>query len=153
MEEQWFDQMLQRQGKDAYHFVICLREDGRPIGTLGLFDIDEVNGHAGIGITIGEKQLWGRGYGTDAMNALVDFGFGMLRFERMWLDVYDFNARARRSYEKAGFVVEGTKRHEVYKRGRYYDAVLMSILRDEWLSISRRRSWDYDEDLPDPDMS
>ncbi len=148
LEEQWFEQMLQRQGKEGYHFVICLIGDGRPIGNLGLFEIDQINGHAGIGILIGEKELWGRGYGTDAMNALVDFGFGMLRLERLWLDVYDFNVRARRSYEKAGFVVEGTKRHEVYKRGRYHDAILMSMLRDEWLELPRRRAWDYDEDQP-----
>jgi len=149
-EEQWFDQMLQRDGKEAYHFVICLIEDGRAIGNLGLFEIDHVNGHAGIGITIGEKELWGRGYGTDAMNALVDFGFGMLRLERLWLDVYDFNVRARRSYEKAGFVVEGTRRHEVFKRGRYYDTILMSILRDEWQALPRHRAWDWEagEDGP-----
>jgi RimJ/RimL family protein N-acetyltransferase len=51
----------------------------------------------------------GQGLGTDAMFALLDFGFGQLRLERMWLEVYDFNRRARRSYEKCGFVLEGTE--------------------------------------------
>jgi RimJ/RimL family protein N-acetyltransferase len=150
MEDQWFDQMLQAQGKDRYHFVICLLDDGAAIGTLGLFDVDEVNGSAGIGITIGEKQLWGRGYGTDAMNALLDFGFGQLRLERMWLEVYDFNERARRSYDKSGFVLEGVKRHAMFKRGRYHDVQLMSLLRDEWMAQHRRRTWDYEEDAPSP---
>ena len=152
-EEQWFEQMLKSEGKDAYHFVISLIEDGRAIGNLGLFEIDLVNGHAGIGITIGEKELWGQGYGTDAMNVLVDFGFGMLRLERLWLDVYDFNLRARRSYEKAGFVVEGTRRHEVVKRGRYHDAILMSILRDEWQALPRRSAWDFDKAEDGPPAS
>src|SRR5687767_6325338 len=51
MEEQWFEEMLKSHGKDRWHFTICLLDDGRPIGTLGLFDVDLVNGSAGIGIT------------------------------------------------------------------------------------------------------
>jgi diamine N-acetyltransferase len=144
MEEQWFDSMVQRQGKDAYHFVICLLADDRPIGTSGLFAIDNVNGHAGIGIAIGEKSLWSQGLGTDAMSALLDFGFGQLRLERMWLEVYDFNGRAQRSYEKSGFVLEGVERHAAFRQGRYIDVHLMSILRDEWAAQQRKRSWDYD---------
>lgn len=116
-EDQWFTQMLAQQGKDAYHFVMCRLEDDRPIGTIGLFSVDEVNGNAGLGISIGDKSLWGQGYGTDALFALLDFGFGQLRLERMWLEVYDYNERARRSYEKCGFVLEGTERHAIFKRG------------------------------------
>jgi RimJ/RimL family protein N-acetyltransferase len=148
MEEEWFERTIASQGKDAYHFVICLLEDGTPIGTIGLFAIDLLNGKAGVGISIGEKALWGRGYGTDALNALVDFGFGELRLERMWLEVYDFNARARRSYEKCGFVLEGTERHASFRRGRHVDIHLMSILREEWLRLNRRRSWDWSSDGP-----
>ncbi len=152
MEERWFEQMLQDHGKSRYHFVICRLEDRAPIGSLGLFDLDLVNGSAGIGISIGEKSLWGRGYGTDAMNALLDFGFGQLRLERLWLEVYEFNARARRSYEKSGFVLEGTQRRAMYKQGRFHDVHLMSILRDEWEAQERSRSWDYSatEQRPTP---
>ncbi len=143
-EEQWFTQMLKQEGKDAYHFVMCRIEDDKPIGTIGLFHVDTVNGSAGIGIGIGEKALWGQGYGTDAMNALLDFGFGQLRLERMWLEVVDFNARARRSYEKCGFVLEGTERRAMFKRGQFHDVHLMSILRDEWAAQDRKRMWDYE---------
>lgn len=143
-EDQWFTQMLAQEGKDAYHFVMCRLEDDRPIGTIGLFRVDEVNGNAGIGIGIGEKSLWGQGYGTDAMFALLDFGFGQLRLERMWLEVYDYNARARRSYEKCGFVLEGTERHAIFKRGEFHDVHLMSILRDEWAAQDRKKMWEYD---------
>lgn len=144
MEENWFERMLAGQGKDGYLFVICSLESGEPIGNTALFDLDFSNGAAGMGITIGEKALWGRGYGTDALNALLDFGFGELRLERIWLDVYDFNVRARRSYEKSGFVLEGTKRHGFFRRGRHVDVLLMSILRDEWARLERKRSWDYE---------
>ena len=134
--------MVESQGNDDYHFTICLLDDDRPIGTCGLFQVDKVNGNAGIGISIGEKSLWGQGLGTDAMIALLDFGFGMLRLERMWLEVYDFNERARRSYEKCGFVLEGTERRAIFKHGRFIDVHLMSILRDEWESHEHRRVWE-----------
>jgi len=143
MEEDWFERAVAQQGKDGYHFVICRLDDDRPIGTIGLFALDLVNGKAGLGITIGEKQLWGQGYGSDALNALVDFGFGQLRLERIWLEVYDFNVRARRSYEKNGFRLEGTERHAAYRDGKFLDTHLMSILRDEWQALERKRSWDY----------
>lgn len=143
MEERWFNSLLETQGKERFLFVICRLGDGLPIGNCGLFSIDYVNGNAGIGITIGEKALWGQGYGTDAMDALLDFGFGQLRMERLWLEVYDFNSRARRSYDKSGFVLEGTERHAIYKQGRFHDVQLMSILRDEWLALERSKSWDY----------
>jgi diamine N-acetyltransferase len=146
MEQQWFTQMVERQGKDSYHFVMCRLDDEQPFGTISLFNIDLVNGSAGIGIAIGEKNLWGQGLGTDAMNALLDFGFGHLRLERLWLHVYDYNVRGRRSYEKSGFILEGTERHAVYVRGRHHDVNVMSVLRDEWSAMARKKMWDYESD-------
>ncbi len=134
-EEKWFEGMLERQGKGSYHFVICLLKDDLPIGTIGLHDIDHVNGNAAAGIMVGRPELWGQGLGTDAMNALLDFGFGELRLERIWLEVYDFNKRGRRSYEKCGFVHEGTLRRALYRSGQYHDVHVMAILRDEWAAL------------------
>lgn len=131
-EERWFDGMLERQGKDAWFFLICRLGDDQPIGTIGLFDVDLTNGSAGLGISIGDPSDTGQGLGTDALESLVDFGFGRLRLERMWLHVYDFNERAIRSYEKAGFAREGVARHGAYRDGRFVDVVAMAILRDEW---------------------
>ena len=143
MEEQWFTRAVENQGKDHFHFVMCLLETSEPIGTISLFEVDLTNGSAGVGIAIGEKPLWGQGLGTDAMNALLDFGFGQLRLERIWLEVYDYNERARRSYEKSGYVVEGTMRHSNFRAGKFHDVLLMAILRDEWAAFERKRSWDY----------
>jgi RimJ/RimL family protein N-acetyltransferase len=142
MEEKWFDQQVERQGKDHYMFVICLL-DGRPIGSTDLREISIEDGRAAFGIAVGEKELWGRGYGTEALLAICDFGFGQLRLERIELDVYEANARARRSYEKAGFQVEGTLRHGHYADGAFTDVVRMSLLRDEWLTQERPRSWEF----------
>jgi RimJ/RimL family protein N-acetyltransferase len=142
-EEQWFKRLTENYGKDHYHFVMCRLEDSLPFGTISLMRVDRENGSAGVGIAIGEKPLWGRGLGTDAMNALLDFGFGELRLERIWLDVFHFNARAKRSYEKSGFVVEGVQRRAHYSEGKYQDVLLMSILRDEWFALNRKRTWEY----------
>lgn len=137
MEEKWFEGMVERQGRSDYHFVICLLDGNRPIGTAGLHGLDLENGHAEFGISIGEKSEWNRGYGTDALHAICDFGFGQLRLERIDLHVYPENARAIRSYEKAGFRHEGRLRHARFAEGRHSDVLLMALLRDEWLAMDR----------------
>ena len=144
-ENAWFDRMLGAQGSTDFHFVICLLADDRAIGTTGLHDVDHVNGSAEFGIAIGETDEWGKGYGTDALRAICEFGFGTLRLERISLRVYEGNARGRRSYEKAGFRLEATLRHAHFARGRHEDVHVMSILRDEWGSPARRRSTDGGE--------
>jgi RimJ/RimL family protein N-acetyltransferase len=143
MEEKWFEQVVEKQGTDRYHFAICLLPDGRPIGATDLREINLEDGHAAFGIVIGEKDLWGQGYGTEALLAICDFGFGQLRLERIELDVYTGNDRARRSYEKAGFKVEGTLRHGHFADGEFVDVTRMSLLRDEWKAQERPKSWEF----------
>lgn len=142
LEERWFDRMLEAEGREGYHFVMCRREDDLPFGTIGFFAIDRDNGSAELGISIGEKALWNQGLGTDAMEVLLDYGFGELRLERIALDVYDYNQRARHVYEKVGFTLEGTRRRATYRHGAYHDVHSMAILRDEWLALDRPRSWE-----------
>ncbi len=141
MEEKWFEGMVERQGRTDYHFVICLIAGDRPIGTAGLHGLNLEDGHAEFGISIGEKTEWNRGYGTDVLNAICDFGFGHLRLERIDLHVHETNARAIRSYEKAGFRHEGRLRHAWFAEGRHSDLLRMALLRDEWLALDRPTSW------------
>jgi RimJ/RimL family protein N-acetyltransferase len=133
LEEGWFERLLEVHGRETWHFVICLADSGRPIGSVGLHDVDIVNGSASLGIMIGDPADTGRGHGSDALRALVEFGFGELRLERIWLDVYAYNDQARRVYERIGFVHEGTLRRALYRKGRFHDIERMSILRDEWV--------------------
>ena len=91
-----------------------------------------MDGGAGLGLSIGAPADRGHGHGTDMLRALLWFGFGYLRLERIWLDVYDFNPDARRLYERVGFVHEGILRHAAFREGRYVDFHRMSILADEW---------------------
>jgi RimJ/RimL family protein N-acetyltransferase len=132
--------IAEKQGEGQYAYVICLLADARPIGEALLFELDRLNGSAELGIFIGDKDAWGKGYGTDAVRALVAFGFEALRLERVWLEVWTENERARRAYEKAGFIHEGTLRHDRYEGGRFTDGHVMSIVRDEWLAHERQRA-------------
>ena len=129
------DRLATDQGKDYYTFMICLLDDNRPIGEVGLSELDLRNGSASLGIFIGEVDEWGKGYGTDAVKAILGFGFDELRLERIWLEVWTENHRARRAYEKAGFVFEATLRNDRYEGGRLTSGHVMSILRDEWLNL------------------
>jgi RimJ/RimL family protein N-acetyltransferase len=99
---------------------------------MDLHEIDQVNGSAGLGIMIGDPADTNQGYGSDALRALIAFGFGELRLERIWLDVYDFNVRARHVYERVGFIEEGVLRHALYRAGEFHDDHRMAILREEW---------------------
>ena len=129
----------------GYGYSICLLGSDQSIGTVFLRNVDKANGSGIVGIFIGDRRYLGKGYGTDALNALVDFGFGELRLERIELEVFDFNQRAIRSYEKAGFQTDAVLRRSRFHRGAHHDVHVMSILRDDWLALSRPRSWELAE--------
>ncbi|HID86791.1 MAG TPA: N-acetyltransferase [Anaerolineae bacterium] len=128
-EERWFERQL--EDESGRIFAIETRE-GVHIGNIGLHEIDWKNGHAELGIFIGEKEYWGQGYGTDAILTLLDFAFNEMNLHRVYLRVLAFNHRAIRCYEKCGFALEGTEREAVFRDGRYHDQLLMGILREEF---------------------
>jgi len=140
--EAFAQQLLSQQGTSVWTFTICLLTDNRRIGNVNLRNVDRENGSAELAIVISDKTLQGQGYGTDALNCLVDFGFGELRLERIYLHVFDFNLRAKRSYEKAGFQTDAILRRSRFHHGEHHDVHLMSILRGDWLALDRRRAWD-----------
>ena len=102
------------------------------IGSCGFQRIDWRNRSGECGIAIGDKSQWGKGYGSDAIRTLANFGFGELNLHRIMLRVYEDNARAIRAYEKAGFKTEGRLRESNFHAGRYRDTLIMAILRSEW---------------------
>ncbi len=135
-EEQWFDR-ASRQEPEAKPLAIDLRQNGgwRLIGDIGFFNIEWVNRSAEFGIFIGDKSVWNKGLGTESVQLLLEHGFETLNLHRIYLRVYSTNARARRSYEKVGFVLEGTLREAVYRQGKYADVLVMSVLRSEWSAV------------------
>jgi RimJ/RimL family protein N-acetyltransferase len=133
-EEEWFENMLKRPAHE-HPLVIEIRQQDtwRPIGNCGYHQIDWRCRAAEVGIVIGEKRLWNQGFGTEAMSLLVCHGFETLNLNRVQLHVYENNPSAIRSYEKAGFVLEGRQRQAMYKNGKYFDILLMGILREDWM--------------------
>ena len=132
-EEKWFDNVMQRSQEEKPLVVDMKDGDGwRMIGNSGFFDFDWVARSGEVGIMIGDKTVWGQGYGTEVMTLLLRHGFETLNLNRVCLRVYDDNKRAIRTYEKAGFVHEGRMRQAVFKRGAYHDVLFMSVLREEW---------------------
>jgi diamine N-acetyltransferase len=133
VEEHWFENMLALPQYEHPLTIEVQQEDQwRAIGNCGYHNIDWRCNSAEVGIFIGDKSCWNKGYGTNAMRLLLHFGFKTLNLNRIALDVYETNPRAVRSYEKAGFVHEGRKRQGMYKDGRYIDILQMSVLRHEW---------------------
>jgi diamine N-acetyltransferase len=132
-EEDWYENMLKRPPAE-HPLGIEVFDDGQwvHIGNCGYHEIDWRVRAAELGIMIGEKRYWNRGFGTAVMCLLVDHGFKTLNMNRVMLQVYDTNPRAVRCYEKVGFIHEGRKRQGMYKDGRYCDILIMSILRSEW---------------------
>jgi RimJ/RimL family protein N-acetyltransferase len=132
-----------QQGKPDYQFVICLLENDKAIGNCMLQGHDIRRRNAELGVVIGEAEYRGKGYGTDACNALLDFAFGELGLERVALGTLAGNQSGQHAYENAGFQVEGLARHATFNRGKFHDVVLMGTVRADWDKLKRKRSWDY----------
>ena len=132
-EEEFVKSSWERRKKGTdFIFGICEKENGQLIGTIGLHKVDWKNRNAELGIAIWKKEYWGRGYGTDAIIALLKYAFHELNLHRVYLRVYNFNKRAIRCYEKAGFKKEGVMREAFWRNGEWHDTILMSILQSEF---------------------
>ncbi|HLF27178.1 MAG TPA: GNAT family protein [Anaerolineae bacterium] len=127
---------LAKTSPDENYFAIHTLGDDRLIGDVGLWIPSWIHADAWVGIAIGERDYWGRGYGTDAMRVILRYAFTELNLHRVSLSVLASNARALRSYAKAGFTLEGRARHISRWDGEWYDDVYMGILRNEWRAIT-----------------
>jgi RimJ/RimL family protein N-acetyltransferase len=124
-------------GSDFFAMAIHVRETDRLIGTCAFSQLDADNGSTLFHITIGEHDAWGKGYGTEATELMVAHAFTRLAVHRIALTVFEFNARAIRAYEKCGFVIEGKARQAIFRHGRFWDEIHMSILLEEWQARDR----------------
>jgi len=139
-EEHWFESMIARPAAQHVYVVEAKlapapgsdEAQWLPIGNTSFMDILEIDRCAEIGIMLGEKTWWNKGYGTETMRAMLRHGFETLNLHRIWLQVYANNKRGVKAYEKAGFRHEGMYREGHYQAGIYHDVLLMSVLRQEW---------------------
>jgi RimJ/RimL family protein N-acetyltransferase len=121
-------------GHSGGNFAIETK-DGTHIGSIGFHYVNPENRKATLGVVIGDKRYWSKGYGTDAMLTLLAFGFEEMNLHRIDLSVDEDNERAIACYRKCGFVEEGRLRQERYSRGGYRDQLWMGLLRDEFRQL------------------
>lgn len=138
--KKWIEKDLEGDQPSGFFFPIRTLEEDQLIGFVELGEINWTNGDSWVGIGLGERNYWGNGYGTDAMRVILRYAFQELNLHRVSLGVFEYNERARRSYEKAGFSIEGRVRGEVLRQGRRWDTFIMGILREEWLDLERKRA-------------
>ncbi len=121
-----------RTSADENIAPFAIEADGKYIGYCSLMNLKSRHRDFELGIMIGDRDYWGRGYGRETVQLLLDYGFRYLGGRRIALTTHQKNERAIRCYLACGFVEEGRPRKAVWIEGEYVDLVEMSILRDEW---------------------
>src|SRR4030095_10366569 len=132
-ELKWMEKEAEEISPAGYYFSIRTLAEDKLIGEIGLDVINWSGRDAFVGLGIGETEYWSKGYGTDVMKVLLRFAFTEINLRRVTLTVFEYNPRAIRSYEKAGFRHEGRKRLALNRAGRRWDELYMGILREEWI--------------------
>jgi RimJ/RimL family protein N-acetyltransferase len=125
--------------KQDHVFSIINLKTEKPIGRCMLFAMDQVDRRAMFGIAIGDKAYWNKGYGLEATQLILDYGFNLLNLNNIMLGVYSFNKRAITCYKKIGFKEIGKRRQARIIGGKKYDVILMDILADEFESVYVKR--------------
>jgi len=134
-EKKWKEAIESELGKDnprEYFFNIQTLSEKRLIGFIGLMGIEWNHGNAWVAIGLGEREDWGKGYGSDAMRLILQYAFNELNLYRLTLGFFEYNPRAQRSYEKVGFQLEGRQRQMVQRAGKRWDVLIMGILQPDW---------------------
>lgn len=129
-EEQWYERISPHE--QEYNFAIEALDTKKYIGGCGIHNLDYKNSKVDIGIFIGDEAYLNRGYGTEALKILVKFIFEQMNINKVKLEVYSFNIRAQRCYEKVGFKKEAVLKDEIFRNGKYHDIICMSIFKEDY---------------------
>lgn len=127
--ELWFES--HRGQNDRYDAVIEV--DGKPVGTIGLLSIDQKNQKAEYYIAVGEVAYKGRGVAKEASRLILEYGFNVLKLNRIYLYTESKNVTAQKLFEKVGFIKEGLIRSDIISHGKYADRYVYGVLREEWI--------------------
>jgi RimJ/RimL family protein N-acetyltransferase len=129
-EAEWLEGAV-RSTPEERHFAIERRDSREHIGNASIHQIDWVSRRAKFNLFIGEPSAWNKGFGGDAIRALVRFAFDEMNLTKLRIDVFEYNERGRHLLETNGFVQEGKLAREFYREGSYHDVVIYSIFRDD----------------------
>jgi len=136
MLTEWGEKDQEKDPPGFYFFAIRELTTDRLLGSCGLGGDFYPHGEGFVGIVIGRREDWNKGYGTDAMLVLLGFAFEEFNLRRVALSTFEHNLRGVRSYEKAGFIYEGKQRAYVLRDGQRNSVVFMGILREEWFALA-----------------
>jgi len=126
-------------GSSSSHmFAIILKSDDRHVGNIRLGGINWIHRYANLGILIGEKSCWGKGYGTEACQLLLRYAFGRLNLNKVTLGVYANHTGAIKAYERVGFKIEGCLEKMFVYEGEYVDKTIMGILKEDYKNVQSK---------------
>lgn len=131
-EEQHYESRDRSNAPRDLYLAIVLNEGDRHIGQVGLHGIDYVHRHATSGIVIGEKDCWRQGYAPETKHLLLGYAFDALGLHRVSSEVFAGNVGSVKQLERTGYVLEGRKREQVFRDGRWHDELVYGILDHEW---------------------
>lgn len=135
-EIEWLSKLSSKKPND---FVFGLETaEGLLIGTMGLHRINYVDRTAGTGAMIGEKEYWGKGYGSEAKMLLLKYAFDTLNLRKICASVIAFNERSLAYQIKCGYKIEGRRKDQMFRNGQYFDEILVAVFREDWLPIWER---------------
>lgn len=129
IEIQWIDNAIGKIKELKSLTFVIEKNDGKFLGTCGTTEIDWISRSTEIGIAIHSPDEWGKGYGTEALELLIDYLWKALNLERLELSVYAFNERAISVYKKLGFVEWGRAHKKRYVEGKYEDVIYMELFK------------------------
>lgn len=116
--------------RDSVFLAVIAKESSQHVGNIKLGNIDWIHRRADIGVIIGEKAVWGKGYASEAIALLSDYAFKRLNLHKVWAGCYSNNTGSIKAFQKAGFVEEGIQRKHYYYNGGYIDLVLLGKINE-----------------------
>ena len=134
-EEEFLERMMRH--KDTEKDLVIETKAGSYLGQISLRKIDRKNKDAELGIVIGHKDYWDKGYGTDAIKTLLRYAFGQLNLSKVYLQVFEYNQRGIHCYKKCGFKEEDRLKKEQFYDGKYYDVILMEVRKEEFEKMDK----------------
>ncbi len=141
-EKKWHDGLSDRSKKDVI-FAIVLEATDELIGIMALHKIDHHHGTSTTGSFIGRKDLWSKGYGTEAKMLVLEYAFNTLGLRKICSSVYDFNQRSARCLEKCGYIREGHLKASKWRNGSFVDEYLYSVFREDFLPLWKKYHKEY----------
>lgn len=128
-EKSWLENLPKRKPGNIVFTIVV---DGKAIGNIGLHGIEMKDRTATTGTFIGEKEYWGKGYGTEAKMLLLNYAFNTLNLRKICSAAIAFNTRSINYSLKCGYEIEGKLRDHTYRHGKYWDHILFAVFREKW---------------------